>query len=128
MRTLKNEIYKYMNSISKNVYIDQLDDTVNKYNNTYHSTVKMKPIDVKSNTYIESSKEINEKDPKLKIGNTVRTSIYKNAFAKRQTPNWSEEVFVIKKVDDTVPWTYAMLVNKCLECSMKKNLEFRIQN
>ena len=75
MRTLKNEIYKYMNSISKNVYIDQLDDTVNKYNNTYHSTVKMKPIDVKSNTYIESSKEINEKDPKLKIGNTVRTSI-----------------------------------------------------
>ena len=72
-----------MNSISKNVYIDQLDDTVNKYNNTYHSTVKMKPIDVKSNTYIESSKEINEKDPKLKIGNTVRTSIYKNAFAKR---------------------------------------------
>ena len=117
-----------MNSISKNVYIDQLDDTVNKYNNTYHSTIKMKPIDVKSNTYIESSKEINEKDPKLKIGNTVRTSIYKNAFAKRQTPNWSEEVFVIKKVDDTVPWTYAMLVNKCLECSMKKNLEFRIQN
>ena len=83
MRTLKNEIYKYMNSISKNVYIDQLDDTVNKYNNTYHSTVKMKPIDVKSNTYIESSKEINEKDPKLKIGNTVRTSIYKDAFAKR---------------------------------------------
>ena len=64
-----------MNSISKNVYIDQLDDTVNKYNNTYHSTIKMKPIDVKSNTYIESSKEINEKDPKLKIGNTVRTSI-----------------------------------------------------
>ena len=75
IRTLKNEIYKYMNSISKNVYIDQLDDTVNKYNNTYHSTIKMKPIDVKSNTYIESSKEINEKDPKLKIGNTVRTSI-----------------------------------------------------
>ena len=83
IRTLKNEIYKYMNSISKNVYIDQLDDTVNKYNNTYHSTIKMKPIDVKSNTYIESSKEINEKDPKLKIGNTVRTSIYKDAFAKR---------------------------------------------
>ena len=72
-----------MNSISKNVYIDQLDDTVNKYNNTYHSTIKMKPIDVKSNTYIESSKEINEKDPKLKIGNTVGISIYKNAFAKR---------------------------------------------
>ena len=72
-----------MNSISKNVYIDQLDHTVNKYNNTYHSTIKMKPIDVKSNTYIESSKEINEKDPKLKIGNTVRTSIYKDAFAKR---------------------------------------------
>ena len=115
-----------MNSISKNVYIDQLDDTVNKHNITYHSTIKMKPIDVKSNTYIESSKEINEKYPKLKIGDTVRISIYKNIFAKRYTPNWSEEVFVFKKVDETVPWTYAMLVNKCLERSIKKNLKFRI--
>ena len=59
IRTLKNKIYKYMTSISKNVYIDKLDDIVNKYNNTYHSTIKMKPVDVKSSTYIDSSKEIN---------------------------------------------------------------------
>ena len=56
IKTLKNKIYKYMTSISKNVYIDKLDEIVNKYNNTYHSTIKMKPVDVKLNTYIESSK------------------------------------------------------------------------
>ena len=71
-RTLKNEIYEYMSSISKNVYIDKLDDIVNKYNNTYHSTIKMKPVDVKSSTYIDSSKEINDKNPKLKIADIVR--------------------------------------------------------
>ena len=72
IRTLKNKIYEYMTSVSKNVYIDKLDDIVNKYNNTYHSTIKMKPVDIISNTYIDSSKEINEKDPKFKIGDTVR--------------------------------------------------------
>ena len=72
IRTLKTKIYKYMTSISKNVYIDKLDDIVNKYNNTYHSTIKMKPVDVKSSTYIDSSKEINDKDPKLKICYIVR--------------------------------------------------------
>ena len=87
-----------MTSISKNVYIDKLDDIVNKYNNTYHSTIKMKPVDVKSNTYIDSSKEINDKDPKFKIGDIVRISKYKNIFAKGYVPNWSEEVFVIKKL------------------------------
>ena len=72
IRTLKNKIYEYMTSVSKNVYIDKLDDIVNKYNNTYHSTIKMKPVDIISNIYIDSSKEINEKDPKFKIGDTVR--------------------------------------------------------
>ena len=67
IRTLKNKIYKYMTSISKNVYIDKLDDIVNKYNNTYPSTIKMKPVDVKPSTYIDSSKEINNKDPNFKI-------------------------------------------------------------
>ena len=106
--TLKNKIYKSMTSISKNVYIDKLDDIVNKYNNTYHSTIKMKPVDVKSNTYIDYSKEINNKDPKFKIGDIVRISKYKNIFAKGPTPNWSEEVFVIKKVKNMVPWTYVI--------------------
>ena len=83
IRTLKSKIYKCMTSISKNVYIDKLDDIVNKYNNTYHSTIKMNPIDVKSNTYIDSSKEINNKESKFKIGDIVRISKYKYIFAKR---------------------------------------------
>ena len=89
---------KYITSISKNVYVDKLDDIVNKYNNTYHSTIKTKPVDVKSNTYIDSSKEINNKNPKFKIGDIVRISNNKNIFAKGYTPNWSEETFVIKKL------------------------------
>ena len=81
IRTLKNK-FKYMPSISKNVYIDKLGDAVNKYSNTYHSTIKMKAIDVKLSTCIDSSKEINDEDPKYKIGDIVRTSKYRNIFAK----------------------------------------------
>ena len=104
IRTINNKIYKYMTPISKNVYINILDDTVNKYNNTYHITIKMKPVDVKQSTYIDSIKEINDKDPKLKISNIAKISKYKNIFTKEYVPNWSEEFFVIKKVKDTVPW------------------------
>ena len=107
VRTLKHKIYKYMTSISKNVYIDKLDDIVNKHNK-YHTTIKTKPVDVKPRTHIESSKEINYQDPKFKIGNKVRITKYKNIFAKGYTPNWSEEVFVIKKVKNTVPRTYVI--------------------
>ena len=97
-----------MTSTSKNVYIDKLDDIVNKYNNAYHKTIKMKPVDVKDNTYIDSmelhsSKEVNDKDPKFKVSDHVRISKYKNICAKGYTPNLSEEVFVIKKVKNTVP-------------------------
>ena len=108
IRTLKNKIYKYMTAISKNVYIDKLDDIVDEYNNTYHRIIKMKPVDVKDNTYVDSKKEVNDKDPKFKVGDHVRISKYKNIFAKGYTPNWSEEVFVIKKVKNTVPWTYVI--------------------
>ena len=97
IRTLKSKIYKYMTSISKNVYIDKLVDIVNEYNNTYHNTIKMKPIDVKDNTYINTDKKINNKDPKFKVGDRVRILKYKNISAKGYTPNWSEEVFVITK-------------------------------
>ena len=90
IRTLKNKIYKYMTSISKNVYIDKLDDIVDEYNNPYHTTIKMKPIDVKDNTYINTDKEINDKGPKFKVGDHIRISKYKNIFAKVCTPNWSE--------------------------------------
>ena len=83
IRTLKSKIYKYLTSVSKNVYIDKLDDIANRYDNTYHNTIKMRPIDVKSNTYFDSGKEINEKDPKFKIGGNVRISNHKNVFCKR---------------------------------------------
>ena len=95
-----------MTSISKSVYIDKLDDIFNKYDNTYHRTIKMEPVDLKSNTYINSSKEINDKDPKFKIGDTVRISKYKNIFTKGHVLNWPEEVFVLKKFEQTMPWTY----------------------
>ena len=90
------------------MYIDKLDDIVDEYNNAYHTTIKMKPADVKDNTYINTDKEINNKDPKFKVGDHVRISKYKNIFAKGYMPNWSEEVFVIKKVKNTVPWTYVI--------------------
>ena len=68
----------------------------------------MKPVDVKDNTYIDFKKEVNDKDPKFKVGDHVRISKYKNIFAKGYTSNWSEEVFVIRKAKNTVPWTYVI--------------------
>ena len=68
----------------------------------------MKSVDVKINTYIDSDKDFNDKDPKFKVADHVRISKYKNIFTKGYTPNWSEEVFVIKKVKNTVPWTYVI--------------------
>ena len=120
--------------ISKNVCIDKLDDIVNKYNNTYHRTIKMKLVDVKLSTYIDSSKEINDKDPKFKIGDIVRISKYKIIFTKGCVPNWSEEVFLIKKVKNTVSWTYVIIdlkgeeilrtfYEKVLQKINQKNLE-----
>ena len=90
------------------------DDVVNKYNNTKHSTIKMKPINVKNNkrVYID---EHNEKDTakssssersRFKVGNRVRISKFKNIFAKGYTPNWSKEIFIVDKINDTVPYTY----------------------
>ena len=107
IRTLKNKMYKYITSISKNVYIDQLDDIVYTYNNTYHNPIKMKSADVKPKTYINSSKEINEdQDPKFKIDSIFRIGKYKTIFEKGYVPNWSQKVFVIEKVKNTAPWTY----------------------
>ena len=90
------------------MYIDKLDDIVHKYNNTKHRTIKMKPIDVKENMYIDFGKEVNDNDPKFKVGNHVRISKYKNIFAKGYTPNWSKEVFLIKEMKNTVPWTFVI--------------------
>ena len=105
IRTLKNKLYKHMTATGKNVYYDVLDDVVNKYNNTKHSTIKMKPIDVKNNkrVYID---EHNEKDSKFKVGDRVRISRCKNIFAKGYAPNWSSEIFIVDKINDTVSYTY----------------------
>ena len=105
IRTLKNKLYKHMTASIKNVYYNVLDDVVNKYNNTKHSTIKMKPIDVGDNkrVYID---EHNEKDSRFKVGDRVRISKFKNIFTKGYTPNWSKEIFIVDKINDTVPCTY----------------------
>ena len=128
IKTLKTKIYKYLTSVSKNVYIDKLDDMVNEYNNTYRITTKTKLVDVTDNTYIDSIElsRTNDKDPKFKVGDHVRIYKHKNIFAKGYTPLicWSEEVFVIKIFKNTVPWTYVindLIVKKLLEDFMKKN-------
>ena len=131
-----------MTSLSKNVYIDKLDDIVKyqskyneKHNNKYHSTIKMKPIDVKSNTYIDSSNDINDKNPKFKIGDKVRISKYKNVFAKGYTANMSEQVFKIKKVKNAVPWENLIndlnkekIVGTFYENELQKKKSKRVQN
>ena len=125
-----------MTTISKNVYFDVLDDIVDEYNNTYHRTIKMKPIDVGDDSFAEYSEESNEKDPKFKVGDHVMISKSKNVFAKGYSPNWSEEIFVVKKIKNTVPWTYAIsdlngeeIVGNFHEKELRKTnqIEFRIE-
>ena len=103
IRTSKSKLYKHMTATGKNVYYDVSDDIVNEYNNTEHNTIKMKAIDVGDNkrVYID---EHNEKDSRFKVGDRVRISKFKNIFG--YTPNWSTEIFIIDKINDTVPYTY----------------------
>ena len=136
VRTLKTKIYKYMTSLTKIVFIDKLDDILVEYNNIYHITIKMKPVDVKDNAYIDFKKEVNHRDPKFKAVDRVRISKYKTIFAKGYTPSWPEEFFVIKRVKNTVPWTYATndlngeeIIGKFYEKELQKTnqQEFRIE-
>ena len=137
IRTLKNNIYKHMTSVSKIMYIDKLDDIVNEHNNKYHRRIKMKPIDVKYNTYIYSIKEVNDKDPNFQVGDHVRISKNKKIFTKGYTPNRSEDVFVIKEVNNTVPLTYLIndlnggekIIGRFYEKELQKanQKEFRIE-
>ena len=96
MRNLKNKIYECMTAVSKNVYIDKWDEIVDKYSNTYHVTIRMKPVDIKLGTYTDCGVEHNDKDPKFKFGDHMRISKYKNIFLKGCNSNWSEKVFVMK--------------------------------
>ena len=115
IRTLKNKLYKHMAATGKNVYYDVLDCVVSKYNNTKHNTIKMKPKDVKNDNKKVYIDEHNEKDTtkssysersRFKVGDRVRISKFKNIFAKGYTPNWSKEMFIVDKINDTVPYTY----------------------
>ena len=108
IRTLKNKLFKRVTVASKNAYFDVLDDIVNKYNNLVYRTKKMKPINVTSDSYAEYNEDSNEKNPKFKVGDCVRISKYKNIFAKGYTQNWSAEVFIIRKIKNTVVWTYVI--------------------
>ena len=113
-----------MTSVSNNVHIDKLDNIVNKYNNTYYNTIKMKPIDVKFNTCTDFGIENNDKNPKFEVDNHVRISKYKNILVKGYTPNWSKEVFIIKRVKNTVPWILLLvilMVKNLLKRFIRKN-------
>ena len=136
IRTLKNKLYKHMTAVSKNMYYDVLDDIVKKHNNTWHSTIKMKPKDVGDNNLTEYVEESNKKDPKFKVGDRVRISKYKNVFAKGYMRNWSEEVFVVNKIKNTVLLTYEIndlngekIVGSFYEKELQKTdqKEFRIE-
>ena len=136
IRTLKNKIFKHMTAISKNVYFDVLDDIVNKYNNTVHKTIKMKPIDVTDDSFVEYSEKSNKKDPKFKVLDHITISKYKNIFAKGYAPNWSEDVFFINKIKNTGPWTYVIndlngeeIIGSFYEKELQKTnqKEFRIE-
>ena len=105
IRTLKNKAFKQMTAVLKNVYFDVVDDIVNKYYNTVHTVIKIKPTEVTSDCFAEYNEDSNEKDPKFKVGDRVRISKYKNIFAKGYTQNYSEEVSVVSKIKKTVPWT-----------------------
>ena len=97
-----------MTAIQQNIYFDVLNNIVDKYNNTVHRTIKIKPIEATDDYYAKYNEIPNKKNPKFKVGDNVRILKYKNIFAKGYTPNWSEEVFVINKIKNIVPWTYAI--------------------
>ena len=106
IRTLKNKLYKHMTASGKNVYYNVLHDVVSEYNNTKHNTIKMKPKDVGYNNKRVYIDEHNEKSATYNVGDRVRISKFKNIFAKGYTPNWSKEIFIVNKINDTAPYTY----------------------
>ena len=124
IKTLKNNIFKHMTAVSKNVYFDVLDNILDEYNSTVHRTIKMKPIAVTSVSYVEYNEDSNVTKLKFKVGDHVRISKYENIFAEGYTQNWSEDAFVVSKIKIQflglmllVTW----MVNQLLEIFMKKN-------
>ena len=118
---LANELHKSIIRKFKKIHFDVLAHIVNKYNNTIDTSIKMKPIDVTDDSYAGYNEDFNKKDPKFKVGGHVRISKYKSIFAKGYTPNWLDEVFVVSKIKNTVPWTYVISEKKLLEVFKQKN-------
>ena len=108
IKTLKNMIFKHMTAVSKSIYFDLLDDIANKCNITVHRTIKIKPIEVTSDSYAEYNENFNIKYCKFKVGDHARISKYKNVFAKGFAPNCSAEVFFVRKIKNSVPWNYVV--------------------
>ena len=102
IRTLKNKLYKHVTVTGKNVYYDVLDHVVNEYNNT----IKMKPKNVKDDNKRVYIDEYNKRSARFNVNDRVRISKFKNIFAKGYTPNWSREIFIVDKINYTVPYTY----------------------
>ena len=100
------------------MYINKLDDRVKDYNNVYYSIIKIKLVNEKSSHYTYFGVENNDEDPKSKASHHGRISKYRNIFAKNFTLNWTEDVFVIKKFKNTLPWTFVTY----LECITKKKI------
>ena len=124
IRTLKTKIYKYMTSVSKDVYIDKLDDIVGKYSNIYHRTIMMKPVDVKDNAYIDFKKEVNDKDSKFKVGDHVRMSTYKIFLQKNTHQIGLKKFFLLVKLKIQFYGHMLLMISmvkKLLELFMKKN-------
>ena len=113
IRNLKNKIFKPMTAVSKNVYYNMLDYIVDKHNNTVDRILKRKPVDVTSDSYAEYNVGSNVTKPKFKVGDHVSISKYENIFTKGYTQNWSEKVFLVSKIKNTVPWTYVISDLSC---------------
>ena len=97
-----------MTAVSKNVHIDKLDEMVSKYNKTYHRTIKMKPADVKPDTYIEYDVYHNDKNHKVRVI-IMSENQNQSVFTKGYTLNWPEDVFITQEIKNTVPWTYVII-------------------
>ena len=108
IRTLRNKMFKHMTAFLKISFFDALDNIVNKYNNAVHRTIKTKPIGVTTNSYPEYNEDSSKNDSKFKVSDYVRISKDKNIFAKGYNPSWSEEGFVVSKIENIVPWTYVI--------------------
>ena len=124
IKPLRNKIYKHLRAVSKNLYFDVLDDIVNIYNNTLHRIIKMKPTDVKLDTYLQYNVDSKEKDARFKVGDHVRISKCKNIFAKGYTPNWSEKILLLAKLKIKFHGHMLLMISKqkkLLELFMKKN-------